>query len=106
MGTHALQDSSKHVPEDQGTLRSSGLINSDIEAAESKYRLKWSTPYACYLWNGNVMYGNPANRTYGPKKITFTSALAREEWAKYAREVYGEEWKKVYQAAMKRRMMK
>ena len=50
------------------------------------------------------MYGNPGSRTYGPEKISFTSALAREEWAKYAREVYGDTWKKVYQAAMKRRL--
>ncbi len=104
VGTQALQDASRHVPEDQGTLKSSGLSNSDMEAVGNKFNLKWSTPYARYLWNGDVMYGNPTNRTYGPKKITFTSALAREEWAKYAREVYGEEWKKVYQAAMKRRM--
>lgn len=53
-----------------------------------------------------VMYGNPTTRTYGPEKLSFTSALAREEWAKYAKEVHGEEWKKVYQAALKRRLNK
>lgn len=50
------------------------------------------------------MYGNPTERRYGPQKISFTSALAHEEWAKYAREVYGEQWKQVYQAALKRRL--
>ena len=66
-----------------------------------KFDLRWSTPYAQYLWHGDVMHGNPTNRTYGPDKISFTSALAREEWAKYAKEVHGENWKKIYQAALK-----
>ena len=69
-----------------------------------KYTMRWHTSYAQYLWNGDVMYGNPTQRTYGPKKISFTSALAHEEWAKYAREVYGEQWKQVYQTALKRRL--
>ena len=101
MGNQALKDSSKHVPEDQGTLKSSGLTNSDRRAENGKFTLRWSTPYARYLWKGNVMHGNPTSRTYGPEKLSFTSALAREEWAKYAKEVYGGNWKKVYQAAMK-----
>ena len=68
--------------------------------------MRWSTPYAQYLWNGDVMYGNAGNSTYGPEKLTFTSALAREEWAKYVKEVHVEEWKKVYQAAIRREMRK
>lgn len=56
------------------------------------------------LWHGDVMHGNPTNRTYGPDKISFTATLAREEWAKYASQVYGKEWEKVYQAALKRRL--
>mgnify|MGYP002228165458 FL=1 len=94
----------KHVPHDQGVLEGSGVSNSDTKAVNGKYIMRWSTPYAQYLWNGDVMYGNPTQRTYGPKKISFTSALAHEEWAKYAREVYGEQWKQVYQAALKRRL--
>lgn len=104
MGNQALQDITQYVPQDQGTLQSSGLARSDIGAENGKFMLRWSTPYAQYLWHGDVMYGNPGNRTYGPEKLNFTSALAREEWAKYAKEVHGEEWKKVYQAAMKRRL--
>lgn len=104
MGNQALQDASQYVPKDQHFLENSGLSNSDQKAVDGKMNLRWVTPYAQYLWHGDVMHGNPDSRTYGPDKITFTSALAREEWAKYAREVHGEEWKKVYQAAMKRRM--
>ena len=104
MGGQALKDSTMHTPKDQGTLKNSGLTDSDREAKEGKFTMRWSTPYAQYLWHGDVMYGNPTSRTYGPEKIDFTSALARAEWAKYAREVYGEQWKRVYQAELKRRM--
>ena len=104
MGNQALQDATKHTPEDQETLKNSGLSGSDTKAADGKFTLRWSTPYAKYLWHGDVMYGNPTNRTYGPEKLSFASALAHAEWAKYAREVYGEEWKKVYQEAMRKEL--
>ncbi len=101
MGNQALKDVTQYVPLDQGTLQSSGLARSSREAENMKFDLRWSTPYAQYLWHGDVMYGNPTSRTYGPEKLSFTSALAREEWAKYAREIHGEDWKMVYQAALK-----
>lgn len=104
MGHQALMDASKHVSKDQGTLENSGLSLSDKKAVEGIYTLRWNTPYARYLWHGDVMYGNPTSRTYGPEKLSFTSALAHEEWAKYAKEIYGEEWKAVYQAALKEKM--
>lgn len=104
MGNQALMDASKHVPKDQGTLENSGLSLSDKKAVEGVYTLRWATPYVKYLWHGDVMYGNPTSRTYGPEKLSFTSALAHEEWAKYAKEIYGEEWKAVYQAALKEKM--
>lgn len=104
MGLQALQDASQHVPHDQGTLDNSGISSSDQKAVDGKFTMRWSTPYAQYLWHGDVMYGNPTNRTYGPEKISFTSALAREEWAKYAHEVYGAEWRQVYQAAVRKEM--
>lgn len=102
MGIQALQDVSRYVPKDQGTLENSGISDSDQRAQNGKFKLRWATPYAQYLWHGDVMYGNPRNRTYGPEKLSFTSALAREEWAKYAYEIYGEEWRQVYQVALER----
>lgn len=102
MGNQAIQDASQYVPKDQHILENSGLYASDQKAVDGKFYLRWETSYAQYLWHGDVMYGNPGNRTYGPEKLNFTSALAREEWAKYAKEVYGEEWKKIYQAAMRK----
>lgn len=101
MGNQAIKDTTQYVPRDQGTLQQSGLTSSDLRAHDMKFDLRWDTPYAQYLWHGDVMYGNPTSRTYGPEKLSFTSALAREEWAKYAREVHGEDWKLVYQKALK-----
>lgn len=104
VGSQALQDTGQYVPEDQGTLKDSGIIHSDKKAENGIYRLRWDTPYAQYLWHGDVMHGNPASRTYGPDKLSFTAALARAEWAKYAQEAYGAEWQKVFQAEIIRRM--
>lgn len=104
MGNQALMDISPYVPKDQGVLRDSGLSDSDRQAKDGRFAMRWNTPYAQYLWHGDVMHGNPTNRTYGPDKISFTATLAREEWAKYASQVYGKEWEKVYQAALKRRL--
>lgn len=105
MGNQALQDVTKYVPKDQGTLQNSGLSASDTSAKEGKFTMRWNTPYAKYLWHGDVMYGNPTERTYGPEKISFTSALAHEEWAKYAKNVYGDDWKKIYQASLRRHLV-
>lgn len=103
-GNQALKDVTKHVPKDQGTLQSSGLSHSDKRAKEGRFVMRWSTPGAQYLWHGDVMHGDPTSRTYGPEKLKFTSALAREEWAKYAAKVYGDNWKAVYQAAFRKEM--
>ncbi|WP_181996092.1 minor capsid protein [Dorea formicigenerans] len=106
MGLQALQDVSEYVPHDFGTLENSGLTNSDKKAANGKFVMKWEEPYSQYLWNGKIMHGSPDTRSPADyyDDIKFTSDLARAEWAKYAREVYGEQWKQVYQAALKRRL--
>lgn len=106
MGNQALKDVTKHVPKDQGALQNSGLTNTDKKAHDGEFVLRWEEPYGRYLWHGDVMYGNPTARTYGPQRISFTSALARSEWAKYASEVYGKDWKIVYQKAFQKGMKK
>ncbi len=106
MGKQALKDTTQHVPRDQGFLQDSGITNSDREAANLSFWLRWDEPYAQYLFHGEVMYGNPTSRSYGPEKLNFTSALSRMEWTKYAKEVYGDNWKKAYQAALKELMKK
>lgn len=103
-GNQALADTTMHVPKDQGYLRNSGLSNSSMTTEDLKFILRWDEPYAQYLFHGEVMYGNPTNRTYGPKKLKFTEALARMEWTKYAAEVYGDDWRAVMQAALRREL--
>lgn len=104
LGNQAIKDTDRYVPEDQNVLLNSGHTNSDVHAQNGKFRLRWSTPYARYLFHGEVMYGNPTNRTYGPKKISFTKAMAKMEWAKYAAKVHKDDWRTVYQASLKRRL--
>ncbi len=100
VGNQAIKDTDPYVPEDQHRLIESGHTDSDIRAKNGKFRLRWSTPYARYLFRGKVMYGNPANRTYGPKKVSFTKATAKMEWAKYAAKVHKERWRTVYQKSI------
>lgn len=104
LGTQVLSDMTKHVPKDQGALRNSGISTSSRTAVNLEYVLRWDEPYAQYLFHGEVMYGNPMERTYGPAKLKFTEALARMEWTKYAAKVYGKDWKRVYQAELRRRL--
>lgn len=104
LGNQAIKDTDQYVPDDQHTLIDSGHTNSDKHAKNGKFRLRWSTPYARYLFKGKVMYGNPTNRTYGPKNISFTKAMAKMEWAKYAAKIHKDDWRTVYQASLKRRL--
>lgn len=105
LGNQAIKDTDQYVPESSDpTLIKTGHTNSDKHAKNGKFRLRWSTPYARYLFKGKVMYGNPTNRTYGPKKISFTKATAKMEWAKYAAKVHKDDWQTVYQASLKERL--
>lgn len=105
VGSQALKDVTQHVPTDgEDYLRDSGIANSDIKAKDLEFVLRWDEPYAQYLFHGEVMYGDPTNRTYGPKRLKFTDAMARMEWTKYAAEVYGDDWQAVYQAALRRKL--
>ena len=101
-GMQALQDAQQYVPRDQNTLRDSGIRESGKENLDLTFVLRWSESYAQYLFHGEVMYGNPTNRTYGPEKLKFTEALARMKWTEYAYEIHGKEWKKVCQAALRK----
>lgn len=105
-GKQAIEDIRPYVPVDQNTLERSADSNSDKEACNGEFDIRYSTPYAQYLWHGDVMHGNPAKRTYGPEKLSFTNAMAREEWAKYAAEIYDSDWQKVYEAALRKGLSK
>lgn len=99
-GQQALKDTTQHVPVDQHFLQDSGINNSDDAAQNLTFVLRWDEPCAQYLFHGEVMHGNPTERTYGPERLKFTSALARMEWTKYAHKVYGKDWKTVCQRTL------
>lgn len=104
MGNQALKDSNQFVPHDQGMLENSSLYNSSRQAENGSFWLRWDEPYSRYLWYGKVMHGTPVKRSYGPDMLKFTKDTAQKEWAKHAEEVYGSDWKKVYEAALRREM--
>lgn len=106
VGAQALEDTNICAPKDQGSLRDSSYTHSDSKPSDGEFVIRWDTPYARYLWHGDVMHGTPTNRTYGPEKLNFTEALAREEWAKYAAEAHRDEWQKVYATAVRRKLGK
>lgn len=104
MGNQALKDSNIFVPHDQGYLEASGIMDSDTHAQDGKFILRWDEPYARYQWFAKVMHGSPKSRSYGPEELSYTKSLAHKEWAKHAREVYGDDWKKVYQDALRKEL--
>lgn len=110
LGNQVLKDCNLYVPvqggDNQngggGDLLQSSLTNSDREAHDMSFILRWATPYARYQYYGLVMHGTPDNRTYGPEPLHYTKSGAHKMWAHYARSQHGKEWKAVYQAALRR----
>lgn len=101
-GQQALEDSNRYVPEDQGGLTEGSIIASEFSNIVS---LNWGgsngTVYARYQWHGKVMKGTPADRSYGPEELKYTKDAAKKEWAKYAHEQHGAEWRRMYETVMR-----
>ena len=97
----ALKDANKYAPEDQRDLVNSSLTNSEPE----KGILRWATVYARMQYYGVVMSGKPP-KVATNKPLKYTKPGAHKMWAHYARSKHGEEWKKVYQAELRRLMKK
>ena len=87
-----------------GSLRRSAELNATLgeSAKNGELTLRWDTPYAHYQHEGLVMHGPVGNRTYGPKKLNYTSTTARAEWTKHAEKVYADNWAKAIQKLMER----
>lgn len=97
----ALKDANQYAPEDQHGLVNSSLTNSEPE----KGILRWATVYARMQYYGVVMAGKPP-KIATSKPLKYTKAGAHKMWAHYARSKHGEEWRKVYQAELRRLMKK
>ena len=86
-----------------GSLRRSAFTGSDKRARDGALTVRWNTPYAHYQHQGLVMRGTPGNRTYGPERLSYTSATARARWTDQAERLYGKRWEKDIQKLMGRR---
>ena len=83
-----------------GSLRRSAFTGSDKRARDGALTVRWNTPYAHYQHQGLVMRGTPGNRTYGPERLSYTSATARARWTDQAERLYGKRWEKDIQKLM------
>lgn len=99
VASQALKDANLYCPEDQHDLVNSSIANSDLE----KGILRWATVYARYQYYGVAMEGKPP-KIATDRPLKYTKSGARKMWAHYARTKHGEEWKKVFQAELRRLM--
>lgn len=80
----ALKDCNYYCKQDQGTLISSSQTNSDLENG----KLIWKTPYA-------------RKQYYLKSTSKDINSNAEWMWAHKAKSVHNEDWKAVFQAALK-----
>lgn len=103
-----IEDMNRYVPVSGGDsqdggggdLRQSAILHSDQEAEDGRLTIRWDEPYAQYQHGGLVMKGRPGQRSYGPEKLNYTSAMARAQWEKYAEQQHGDDWARQIDAAM------
>lgn len=93
----ALKDANLYCPEDQENLVNSSLTNSEPERGV----LRWATVYARMQYYGVVMEGRPP-KVATDRPLKYTKPGAQKMWAHYARAKHGNEWKKIYQAELRR----
>ena len=108
-----LNGCNKFVPLDQGVLRDSSETHSHIMEyfGEAEIRLVWATPYARYLYYGVLMVDSKTGSAWareGDRKILTSKPLKFSKgcklWCEKARAEYGEDWKLIYQNALKERL--
>lgn len=109
----ALKDCNRYCPKDQGDLINSSLIHSEPE----KGILRWKTPYARHLYYGIIMVdpktgkacfpiGDQFYSRKGVKKVKSNREFKfgnnrRKLWAQYAHSQHGNDWRDVFQAALR-----
>lgn len=105
LANEILTNSNNYVPFKSGALRQSGhVIDTD-----TGYRVEWSSPYAHYLYQGEV-YINPKHNASGwmdkygqwhgwkgPKvpngeSIVYHTAGTQDHWIQAAQEAYMDHW--------------
>jgi hypothetical protein len=92
----ALKDCNMYAPKDQNDL----IKSSETHSQPEKGLLVWSAPHARYQYYCKVMVGR-APKVATNKPLKYTRPEAHKMWAHYARSKHGNEWKKVYQNALR-----
>lgn len=112
----ALADCNEYVPDDQDALVNSSNIHSDILHG----KLVWSTPYARYLYHGVLMVDPKTGSAWareGQTKVKVSPEVrlkfdkrknpkAGSHWCERARADHGEEWRQIYETALRKELNK
>ncbi|MCM1055538.1 MAG: minor capsid protein [Bacteroides sp.] len=108
-----LSDCNEFVPNDHGVLKDSSESHSYVMSffGESELRLIWSAPYARYLYYGLLMVDSVTGSSWARKGSTksltdkpLTYAKGCKLWCEKARELYNEDWRLMYQNALRKHM--
>ena len=112
----ALADCNEYVPDDQDALVNSSNIHSDILHG----KLVWATPYARYLYHGVLMVDPKTGSAWareGQTKVKVSPEVqlkfdkrknpkAGSHWCERAQADHGEEWRQIYEAALRKELNK
>ena len=112
----ALADCNEYVPDDQDALVNSSNIHSDILHG----KLVWSTPYARYLYHGVLMVDPKTGSAWareGQTKVKVSPEVrlkfdkrknpkAGSHWCESAQADHGEEWRQIYETALRKELNK
>ena len=112
----ALADCNEYVPDDQDALVNSSNIHSDILHG----KLVWATPYARYLYHGVLMVDPKTGSAWareGQTKVKVSTEVqlkfdkrknpkAGSHWCERAQADHGEEWRQIYETALRKELNK
>lgn len=112
----ALADCNEYVPDDQDALVNSSNIHSDILHG----KLVWSTPYARCLYHGVLMVDPKTGSAWareGQTKVKVSPEVqlkfdkrknpkAGSHWCERAQADHGEEWRQIYETALRKELNK
>lgn len=112
----ALADCNEYVPDDQDALVNSSNIHSDILHG----KLVWATPYARYLYHGVLMVDPKTGSAWareGQTKVKVSPEVqlkfdkrknpkAGSHWCERAQADHGEEWRQIYETALRKELNK
>ena len=108
-----LADCNKYVPLDQSALRDSSETHSHVMEyfGEAEIRLIWCTPYARYLYYGVLMVDSQTGSAWareGDRKVLTSKPLKYAKgcklWCEKAQAEYGEDWRLIYQNALREKL--